>query len=212
MEKEEAAGAAGESEMDEDQTPRKRRTQFTRAARTLRILERLRAGWAYDEIGREEKITDRRVRQIVAEHMKRREEVEGGTHANVQIDRLGFAMRVAGEALAKGDVKAITPFIKVIDRLDRYQELANEAAPRRRRTPEDALVIREMIRRIRDDPRPPPAAPAAADAEARSPAAAEPAAADAEAGSSPAAAAPARAADAAAGPRDFFPFLSAASR
>ena len=207
----EAAGAAGESEMDEDQTPRKRRTQFTRAARTLRILERLRAGWAYDEIGREEKITDRRVRQIVAEHVKRREEVEGGTHANVQIDRLGFAMRVAGEALAKGDVKAITPFIKVIDRLDRYQELANEAAPRRRRTPEDALVIREMIRRIRDDPRPPPAAPPAADAEARSPAAAEPAA-DAEAGSSPAAAAPARAADAAAGPRDFFPFLSSASR
>ena len=199
----------GEDRMDE-QTPRKRRTQFTKAARTLRILERLRAGWAYDEIGREEKITDRRVRQIVAEHLKRREEVEGGTHANVQIDRLSFAMRVAGEALAKGDVKAITPFIKVIDRLDRYQELANEAAPRRRRTPEDALVIREMIRRIRDDPRPPPAAPAA-DAEARSPAAAEPAAADAEAGSSPAAAAPARAADAAAGPRDFFPFLSAAS-
>ena len=67
-----------------------------------------------------------------------------------------LAMRVAGGALAKGDVKAITPFIKVIDRLDRYQELANEAAPRRRRTPEDALVIREMIRRIRDDAAPRP--------------------------------------------------------
>ena len=35
--------------MDEQKT-RPRQTQFTRAARTKRILERLREGWAYDKV------------------------------------------------------------------------------------------------------------------------------------------------------------------
>ncbi len=35
--------------MDEQKTHR-RQTQFTRATRSKRILERLREGWAYDEV------------------------------------------------------------------------------------------------------------------------------------------------------------------
>ena len=109
--------------MDE-QKPRRRQTQFTRVARTKRILERLREGWAYDEVAREEGLTERRVRQIVAEYLKDRDAVEGVTHAHMQIDRLGWAMRVAAQAMTEGDVRAIGPFIKAIDRLDRYQALA----------------------------------------------------------------------------------------
>ena len=48
--------------MDEER-PRKRHTQFCRAARTQRILEKLREGWAYDDIAREEGLTGRRVRR-----------------------------------------------------------------------------------------------------------------------------------------------------
>ena len=71
-------------------------------------------------------------------------------------------MRVACEKLVQGDVKAIAPFVKVIDRLDRYQELAREAKPRRTRSPEDEVVLREFVRRIRRDaPRSPPSVPAA---------------------------------------------------
>jgi hypothetical protein len=79
----------------------------------------------------------------------------------MQIDRLGFAMRVAGEAMAKGDVRAITPFIKAIDRLDRYQALAEEAAPRPT-SEADKLVMQELVRRIRsaDPPAPEYAKPA----------------------------------------------------
>ena len=135
--------------MDE-QAPRKRGTRFTRAARAARILERVRDGLAYADVAREEKITVRRVQQIVAGEIKRRETDEGATHANLQLDRLGYAMRVACEALAEGDVKAIAPFVKVIDRLDRYQELAREAAPPRTRSRGDELVVREMVRRIRE--------------------------------------------------------------
>ncbi len=112
------------------------------------MLERLRAGAGYDEVARDERISERRVRQIVTEHLKRREAESGATHANLQLDRLGFAMRVASAALASGDVRAVAPFVKVIDRLDRYQELAREAAPQRN-TEADALVVKEIVRRIR---------------------------------------------------------------
>ena len=48
---------------------------------------------------------------------------------NMQIDRLGQAMRVAGDALARGDVRAVAPFLKAMEKLDRYQSLAHEVAP-----------------------------------------------------------------------------------
>ena len=55
---------------DEQRQP-KRHTQFSRATRSKRILDRLREGWAYDEVAREEALTERRVRQIVAARFAR---------------------------------------------------------------------------------------------------------------------------------------------
>jgi uncharacterized membrane protein len=133
--------------MDEER-PRKRHTQFSRAARTKRILEQLREGWAYDDIAREEGLTARRVRQIVAEFMKTRGALGDATHAHMQIDRLSRAMRVASDALARGDIRAIGPFIRVTDRLDRYQALAQETAPRPTAA-EDKLVFQQLVARIR---------------------------------------------------------------
>ncbi|HZZ61223.1 MAG TPA: hypothetical protein VFE63_08625 [Roseiarcus sp.] len=138
--------------MDE-QTPRKRQaTKFTRSARNKRIVERLREGFGYDEIAREEKLTERRVRQIVKEALEGREALESAIHAHLQIDRLGQAMRVAGEALARGDIRAIAPFIKALEKLDRYQSLARELAPRRRNMSDgDELVMRTLVARIRSE-------------------------------------------------------------
>ena len=66
----------------------------------------------------------------------------------MQVDRLGRAMRVASDALARGDLRAIGPFIRVIDRLDRYQALAQETKPQP--TPaEDQLVVQQLVARIR---------------------------------------------------------------
>jgi hypothetical protein len=133
--------------MDEER-PRKRHTKFSRAARAKRILEQLREGWAYDDIAREEGLTARRLRQIVAEFVKTRGALGDATHAQVQIERLSRAMRVASDALAQGEIRAIGPFIRVVDRLDRYQALAHEttAYP----TPEaDRLVFQQLVARIR---------------------------------------------------------------
>jgi hypothetical protein len=85
-------GAAGEDGMEEE-TPLKRQTQFCQAARTRRILDRLREGRAYDEVAREVALTERRVRQIVADHLKRREAVEGGAHAATRRDPSGRMSR-----------------------------------------------------------------------------------------------------------------------
>jgi hypothetical protein len=51
--------------------------------------------------------------------------VDSGTdHAKLQLDRLAPVMQLAAEAVAAGDVTAITPYLKVLDRLDRYQAVA----------------------------------------------------------------------------------------
>ncbi|MBV9287800.1 MAG: hypothetical protein JO288_08250 [Hyphomicrobiales bacterium] len=130
-----------------EEKPRKRHTQFTRSARDQRILERLREGASFERIACEEALTERRVRQIVAERMEEREALEGATHARQQVDRLGRALQVAGDALARGDLRAIGPFIKVIDRLDRYQPSARNAASQRN-TGFDPVVIKSIIGRL----------------------------------------------------------------
>ncbi len=112
-------------EMGSRAAAKKQLTGFGKAARRKRIFARLREGWAYDEIAREEQITSRRARQIVAEALQRREVDDGADHALLQLSRLEPALRVASEAVGKGDVKAIAPLMKVLDRLDHYQKTAH---------------------------------------------------------------------------------------
>ena len=101
--------------------------QLTAHGRVLRrghIFARLREGWAYDEIAAHERLTAERVRQIVRQALAKRIVDEGAEHAKLQLARLQPAMRLAGEAIAEGDVTAIAPLMKVLDRLDRYQRAA----------------------------------------------------------------------------------------
>ena len=143
--------------MDEEsaQAPKRRLTAVGKAARTKRIFARLSEGWAYDEIAREERLSARRVRQLVTDVLDRREVDGDSAHALLQLRRLGPALRAAGEAVAEGDVRAIPPLIKVLDRLDRYQKTAsaNRAEIRRasrRLSDGDALVVQDFHRRVRE--------------------------------------------------------------
>ena len=103
---------------------RKSLTGFGKTARRKRIFALLRDGWAYEEIAREEGITARRARQIVSEALRQREVEDDADHALLQLSRLEPALRAASEAVGKGDVKAIAPLMKVLDRLDHYQKAA----------------------------------------------------------------------------------------
>ena len=115
--------------MDEgnEETGRKRRTtKFSRAERNQRIVERAREGVSYHEIAEEEGLSEQRVRQIVTEVLEGREALERVHHARLQIDRICQAVRAAGAALERGDVRAVGPFLKAVEKLDRYQALARE--------------------------------------------------------------------------------------
>jgi hypothetical protein len=92
--------------------------------RRRRIFARLREGLAYDEIAVEEGVTATRIRQIVAEVLQKRAVDSGADHAKLQLDRLAPAVQLAAEAIAAGDISAITPYLKALDRLDRYQSVA----------------------------------------------------------------------------------------
>ncbi len=107
--------------MEHVQKPRRRLNILTRTARTKRIFARLREGWAYDEIAKEERLSAERVRQIVSQVLENRVLDSGDDHAHMQIERLRPALRIVGQAVARGDLKAIGPLIKLIDRLDKHQ-------------------------------------------------------------------------------------------
>ena len=109
--------------MDNPETApkRPRLNPVTRAQRRVRIFARLREGWAYDEIAREHRISAERVRQIVSETLGHRVIDRGEDHAHLQLTRLAPALKVTLDAVGRGEFKAVTPLIKVLDRLDKHQ-------------------------------------------------------------------------------------------
>jgi hypothetical protein len=111
-----------EAHMEQTPQPRRRLNVLTKAERRQRIFARLREGWAYDEIAREERVSAERIRQIVSEVLGKRVIDRGADHAHLQLERLAPALRLVGEAIGRGELKAVAPLIKVIDRLDKHQD------------------------------------------------------------------------------------------
>ena len=93
--------------------------------RRRRIFAQLREGFTYDEIAAEEGVSSSRIRQIVTQELQQRTVDSGAEHAKLQLDRLAPAVQLAAEAIAAGDISAITPYLKALDRLDRYQTVAS---------------------------------------------------------------------------------------
>src|SRR6202046_13858 len=104
---------------------RRRPNAVGRMQRRKRIFARLRDGASYDEIAAEEHLSATRIRQIVSEVLQKRAVDNGSDHAKLQLDRLAPAIQLAAEGIAAGDISAITPYLKALDRLDRYQTVAS---------------------------------------------------------------------------------------
>jgi hypothetical protein len=116
----------GEAMAQGSAAPKRRLAGDGKAARRKRVFARLREGWAYDEIAREERVPAWRVREIISEVLRRREVDDGPARA---LRRLGPTLRAAGEAVADGDVRVIAALMKVLDRLERRLE-RDKAPPR----------------------------------------------------------------------------------
>ncbi|MGD0643113.1 MAG: hypothetical protein ABSC22_20425 [Roseiarcus sp.] len=90
------------------------------AERKQRILERLTMGASGVNIANVEKITVRRVRQIIAEMLASREVDPPAGFVQLQIARLSDAMVVAHTMMMEGDLHAMDRPIKLTGELDRY--------------------------------------------------------------------------------------------
>jgi hypothetical protein len=112
--------------MIEDRAPARRRRLGAHGMmfRRRRIFAQLREGFTYEEIAAEEGVSNARVRQIVSEELQKRVVDSGADHAKLQLDRLAPAVQLGAEAIAAGDISAINPYLKALDRLDRYQTVA----------------------------------------------------------------------------------------
>lgn len=113
--------------MIEDKAPVRRRRLGAHGMtfRRRRIFAQLREGFTYDEIAREEGVSSARIRQIVSQELQQRGVDSGAEHAKLQLDRLAPALQLGAEAIAAGDISAISPYLRAIDRLDRYQVVAS---------------------------------------------------------------------------------------
>jgi hypothetical protein len=117
-------GGKGKADMDQDtasKPARPRLNPYTKALRRERIFSRLRLGASSADIAREEGLSEQRVRKIVADALKRQELDDPSDHALLQLVRLESAQALAAETIAGGDLKAIAPYLQVLDRLDRYR-------------------------------------------------------------------------------------------
>ena len=137
--------------MEQIPTPGRRLNVLGKAARRKRIFARLREGWAYDEIAREERVSAERIRQIVAEVLGKRVIDRGVDHAHLQLERLMPALRLVGEGIGRGELKAVAPLIKVIDRLDKHQETV---VAKHSYGPEERQRLLDKINRLVDNLQP----------------------------------------------------------
>ncbi|HEX9169301.1 MAG TPA: hypothetical protein VF886_10325 [Roseiarcus sp.] len=111
--------------MDGDTVPHPKRPKlnpYTKALRRERIFSRLRLGWPYEKIALWEGISQQRVRKIVSDALARQTMDDGPDHALLQLFRLEAAHELAAEAVAAGDLKAIGPYLKLLDAIDHYQK------------------------------------------------------------------------------------------
>jgi hypothetical protein len=137
--------------MEQTATPGRRLNVLGKAARRKRIFARLREGWAYEEIAAEERVSAERIRQIVAEVLGKRVIDRGADHAHLQLVRLMPALRIVGEAIGRGELKAVGPLIKVIDRLDKHQDTV---VAKHSYGPEERKRLMEKVNRLVDNLQP----------------------------------------------------------
>ncbi len=129
--------------MSEPASPaRPRRTARDRQMRLERVFARMLEGQSYQAIAAAERLTVRRVRQIVQETLDRWDIDPIKEYRLLQIARLDGALQLAQGQIAQGKLAAVPHLIKLLEKLDAYHGDELYAPPIR--TPDQHLGV--MVR------------------------------------------------------------------
>jgi transposase-like protein len=97
---------------------RKRRTK--RTERREAYFDLLTSGYTYHQIARAMKVTPLSVRRAVDRAIAERRQDSPDRYIHLQVARLTKALRAADMGIEKGDLRAVAPFVRVVEALDRY--------------------------------------------------------------------------------------------
>jgi hypothetical protein len=95
-----------------------------KVARRKRIFARLREGAGYEEIAGEEGASRERIRQIVSDVLQKPLGRQRRRSCEAAIGSSRARNATGGRSGRRGDVAAIEPYLKVLDRFDRCQTVA----------------------------------------------------------------------------------------
>jgi hypothetical protein len=94
-------------------SPDKRATRAQMEVRRLRVFDRLQSGWTHEAIAAFEGLSRERLRQIIAEVMKAREEDRIDQRLLAEA-RLEPALRLAGKAIIEGKREGVDRLCKLV--------------------------------------------------------------------------------------------------
>lgn len=106
---------------------RPRKGALDRAEQRERIVQMVGLGVSYRKIGVAENLSHERVRQIAKEELAQHEALSNLNHQRLQILRLGPSLNSLGKKTADGDPRAVAAFLRVLDKLDKYQVMVGAA-------------------------------------------------------------------------------------
>ena len=112
--------------MSLSRSPRKRATRAEKDIRQIRIHNWLQAGFSIDEIARQERITRKWTRDLIARMLKERSQDAVAAPGALDEIRLEAALRLAAKAIIENKLEGIDRLIKVIDRLQKLRGAAKK--------------------------------------------------------------------------------------
>ena len=102
---------------------------LARAERREEMLEDVAGGVEFSVIARQYGVSVKTVRREIGRALDERWTETPQRHLRLQNERLSRAVRALEDALLNGDIAAVDPLLRVLDRLDRYNALGQPAAP-----------------------------------------------------------------------------------
>ena len=97
-----------------------------RAALAQVTFEAVAAGWTVEQIAEMRKVNVRTIRREVDRVLDERRLDAPERYVHFQVSRLTKALRLADAAIDRGELRAVTPMVRLVAALDRYHGLKGE--------------------------------------------------------------------------------------